>query len=130
MDLLQKLGGRKFIMGLVVIGAGMFLEAKTAQGLSPTMAAFLGSIVAAFSVANITATANHNASRKNGGVASGPDQSLHDKVDELSAVVAQGLSKEAMDAMLQVLTKQMNDIDDVKKVTGQIGVNLVNLLKR
>jgi hypothetical protein len=127
MGIMQKLGGRKFLMALVVVGAGMFLEAKTDKGLSPTMAAFLASIVAAFSVANYASAAKYEDSRKG---APAVDSDLHDKVNQILQTMGNGFNGESVNMMLQVLTKQNNDLDEVKKATGQVASSMVNLLKR
>ncbi len=109
-NLMTKLGGRKFLMALVVIGAAMFLEMKSEKGLSPTMASFLGGIVAAFSAANYMATAKHMMSKN-----PEPQQPAMGP-QELNALVS----------ALGQLGKELQDIKDISSNTGKLMVGLSN----
>jgi hypothetical protein len=111
MDLLQKLGGRKFWMALLVIGAAMFLEMKSEKGLTPTMAGFLAGIVGTFSMANFATTAKHMTSRRPAEATPPP----------------QGLNNDNAQALINVLGKLGTDIEEVKQIAGNTGKAVVNL---
>lgn len=123
-NLIVKLGGRKFLMALAVIGVALFLEAKTDKGLSPTMATFLGGIVAAFSAANFATTAKHMESK------AGMDSALHAKVDKMGQAIERGFSPEAVQNLTDVLVGIQSGVEDVKKLNGEIGRAVVNMTKR
>ncbi len=121
MDFLQKIGGRKFIMALIAIGAATFIELKHPAGLSATMAGFLGSIVAAFSVANFAVTKTH----MNRGQGKGSDSDVSEKLDQL----LQANSPEAVSTLTEYLAGIKADLDVVKSTHGQIGAGVLNLNK-
>lgn len=54
--MLEKIGGRKFLMALITIGAGIVVELMSRNGLSANMVALLGAIYATFSTANAYVT--------------------------------------------------------------------------
>ena len=53
---MESLGGRKFLMAVVIIIAGTAIELIGKSGLSATMATFLVGILSAFSAANVIST--------------------------------------------------------------------------
>lgn len=53
---MEKMGGRKFVLTLLMIGVGTVIEVVTERGLSATFAGFLGAILAAYSAANAVIT--------------------------------------------------------------------------
>jgi len=55
----QRLGGRKFLLAIIVIGVGTAVEIVTERGVSANFAALLGGIVAAFSAANFAVSREH-----------------------------------------------------------------------
>lgn len=120
MDFLQKIGGRKFIMALITVGVATFIELNSQNGLSATMASFLGGIVAAFSVANYAVSAKHMNSRN---VSKGGDGEVNEKLDKLLELN----SPENFDNVSTLLTNLSNDISEVKSTYGQIGLAVVNL---
>lgn len=52
----DKLGGRKFLMALLCMGAGVAIEIKGPSGLSANMVALLGALYATFSASNAVIT--------------------------------------------------------------------------
>ena len=54
-----KLGGRKFILALIAMGIGTFIEIYTVRGVSTSFAGLLAGLVAAFSAANFAVSAQH-----------------------------------------------------------------------
>lgn len=124
MDFLQKIGGRKFWMALLATGVATYVELHSANGLSTTMAAFLGGIVAAFSAANYAATAKHMDTKTGGGRGDGD---VSEKIDRLLDVTLQANSPENMNALTQLLSNITNGISELQKVSGQIGTGVLNI---
>jgi uncharacterized membrane protein required for colicin V production len=56
---LQKLGGRKFLMALICVSAGVAVDILSPNGLSAELAGLMAAIVAAFSAANYAVTKQH-----------------------------------------------------------------------
>lgn len=133
MDLMQRIGGRKFLMALAVLGVGTFLELRGPNGLSETMAAFMGSLVGLFSLANYASTSRYMTAKSSRNETSAPAVSpeLEAKVDQISAILSQGVGNpENLNMLLEVLGKMKADIEQVKTTAGQIGMGVVNLSKR
>lgn len=125
MDFLQKIGGRKFWMALLSVGVATFIELKTERGLSTTMAGFLGSIVAAFSMANYAATAKHMSTKPGGR----NDDGISNKVDQLIEITSAANSPEAINNIATLLGNISNGVGVLTNTTGQIGSAVVNLNK-
>lgn len=123
MDFLQKIGGRKFWMAILVVGIATFIELKTERGMTEVMAAFLGAIVASFSAANYMATAKHMDTRS-GGVR--PDDSVS-KIDALLEITTKANSPENMQALTDLLRNISSGVTEVKAATGQIGNAVLNI---
>jgi hypothetical protein len=116
MDILQRLGGRKFLMSLIVIGVGIALDIKAPNGLSATMAGFLVSLVGMFSVANNAASKAYMASKTAGGAG---DQVLHKKMDAMADMIQATNSPENMETLIKLLSDLNTGVSQVKQVTGQ-----------
>ena len=123
MDLMQRLGGRKFLLALIVVGTAVFMEVRTDKGLSPTLAAFLIAVVSAFHVANYASTANFLSSKKNG---SG-EASVHDKLDSITETISGVYSKESQAAFADLLTNVMQNTQGLKETSAQMGTAVLNL---
>lgn len=126
MDMMQRAGGRKFLMAIAVIGAAMYLELHSEKGLTPTMAGFLVAMVGTFSAANFATSAKFMASKGKG---TDPD-GLHEKLDQIHAVVANDYNKETQGAFLQVLGEVGKNLADLKATTAQVGTTVINLNKQ
>lgn len=124
MDLLQKLGGRKFLMALIVIGTAVFMEMKSDKGLSPTMASFLITVVSAFHIANYAATANFIGSKKG---ASQPDPDIHKKLDSITETISGVYSQESQKVFVDLLSGVMNNTQGLKETSAQMGTAVLNL---
>jgi hypothetical protein len=125
MDLMQKLGGRKFLMAILSVGAAIFLELHSDKGLGPTMAGFLVSIVGLFSVANYVTTARHMDSK-----AKGPDaDGIHSKLDDIQAQVQTANSPEMTQTFVNLLNNINDGLAELKGATGQTGMAVLNLSK-
>lgn len=125
MDLMTKLGGRKFLMALAVVGAAMYLEV-TGKGLTPTMAGFLVGIVGMFSAANFASSA---AFMKNKGTTTSSDPGVHKKLDSMAAVIAESFNPEALANLTQLLTNIHVGMEQVKDTSGQVAKAVVNQSK-
>lgn len=121
MDFLQKIGGRKFIMALIAVGVATFIELKTTNGLSTTMAGFLGSIVAAFSVANYAVTKKHMDSKTGG---SG-DGDVSKKLDQL----LRANDPENLSALANLLEQIGTGVNQLQESNRQIGTSVINIGK-
>lgn len=121
MDLMQKLGGRKFLMALVVVGAAIFLEIKSDKGLSPTMAGFLVSIVATFSAANYAASSKFMDTKGK------QDPSLHAKMDSIQDTLSSTYNKESEAALVGMLTQMHQNMNAIKDTTTQVGTAVINM---
>lgn len=121
MDILQKLGGRKFLMAIIVLGAAIYLEMNHANGLSPTMASFLIAIVGTFSVANYASTAKFTDSKGK------QDPSLHNKVDAIQSIVSSTYNKDTETALVNMITSLHQNMAAVKDTTTQVGTAVINL---
>lgn len=88
------LGGRKFIMSLILIGVGTVIELKTDRGVSTSFAGLLVGILSAFSVANTITTVKTGAGSSQALPPSPPldpvpsFQAVTDSVSELSQRIA------------------------------------------
>lgn len=122
MDLMQKLGGRKFLMTLIVLGVAVFLEMHSEKGLTTTMAGFMLAIVGTFSVVNFAST---NTFMKNKPTATG-DNSLHKKIDTLAKAVDTGFSPERTENLAKLLANINNGLTQVQTVAGQVAQAVVN----
>lgn len=133
MDLMQKLGGRKFLMGVAVLGIATLLEIKGPQGLTQTMATFMGSLVGLFSMANYASTAKYlSAKTQAQAPAAEVDLSpVEAKLEQIQGVLSVGVANpDNLNTLLEILGKLKTDLEQVKATTGQIGVGVVNLAKR
>lgn len=122
MDLLTKLGGRKFLMTLLVLGVAIFLEARTERGLTPVMAGFMVTLVGSFHVANSVVSSKFMSSKGAGGL----DPSVNKKLEALSNVVQQNYDPDASQKLIALLSNLTQGINDVKSVAGQIAQASVN----
>lgn len=99
---LQKLGGRKFLMALVCVGAGVAVDILSPNGLSAELAGLMAAIVATFSAANFAVTKQHFQSK---GTDSGEDVTTPDV--QASQLEMKALLADIGEAIIQ--TKQSVD---------------------
>ena len=124
MGMMQKLGGRKFLMAVVTILAAILLEIKSEKGLTPTMAGFLVAIVSAFSAVNVMATGKYLESESG---SPSDSSAVTGKLDRIENIVQQnGFSPEIKSSLLNVLGNMQNDLTQLKETSGQIGKAMVN----
>lgn len=104
---LQKLGGRKFLLALFCIVVGSVIDFYTERGLSPALAGLMGSIVAAFSMANYAVSKAHFQSKAepSQSVDGGPDLSGIDELKLMTTQLADGVitTKASVDAIKSIL---------------------------
>jgi hypothetical protein len=118
MDLMQRLGGRKFILALIVIAAAMAIELKTERGLSTVMAGFLGTLVATFSAANYAVTRKHMEARSGGRDMDQIATLIENRNESDSKVVGE---------LIEALTMLRTEMLDVKAATANVGQSVVNI---
>jgi hypothetical protein len=118
MDILQRLGGRKFILALIAVAVGTAIELNTARGLSATMAGLLGTLVAAFSAANYAVTKKHMESRSGG-----------KNLDEIASMIENrnNTETEVVTQLIGVLTNNERQLGEVKAAVAQVGQAMVNV---
>ncbi len=122
MDKLTSLGGRKFLMSLVVLGVAIFLEMHSEKGLSTTMAGFMVAIVGTFHVSNFACSAAYSKNGKpNAGV--GP---LHDKIDALSDKITEAFSPAQTDQLKSLFVEMKAGIQQNQALTGQVAQAMLN----
>lgn len=126
MDFLQKIGGRKFLMALLTVGVAVVIELQTERGLSPTMATFLGSIVAAFSVANSAVTKMYMNSRN--GTQKGTGD-IEDRLDQISDAIQAVADPELTSSLTTLLTDINSSLQELKSTSGQVGLAVLNIGK-
>jgi hypothetical protein len=85
------LGGRKFLISLVVMAAACAVDILTERGLSVNLAGLLGAILASFSVSNVAATMSYNRSKQQAApAADNPEiRYIADKLDDTSKLIEQ-----------------------------------------
>lgn len=120
MDLMQKLGGRKFLMAFAAIGAAMYIEI-VGKGLSPTMAGFLVSMVGLFHAANYASTSSFLVNKKGG------DPAVQDKIDDLHDTIKAGFAPEKTDDLRQLLTNINTGVSQAQVLSGQTAQAVLNL---
>ncbi len=121
MDLMTRLGGRKFLLALAAIGAAMYLE-LAGKGLSPTMAGFLVGVVGLFHAANYASSNAYMQNKK-----AGNDPGLHDRIEELHQTIKTGFAPEKTDALRQLLTDISTNVGQSQILSGQTAQAMLNL---
>ncbi len=129
MDILQRLGGRKFIISLIVIGVAVFLDMKATNGLTTTMAGFLVSMVGMFSVANSMISTRYMQAKGQPGASPQQDRNLHAKVDALSEMTQAAFNPEAVQSLTTLLTNLQENMSQIKDVSMQTAQAVVNHTK-
>lgn len=110
MNLLLKLGGRKFLLAMLTIAAAIYLE-MTGHPLSPTMAGFLASIVGLFAAANTAATKNHLQAK--------PDSS-NQKLDDLRNIIERAFNPEDTQNLIQLLSGLSENVNQTRNAVAQV----------
>lgn len=123
MGMMQKLGGRKFLLIIGMVLIAVALELKAPNGLTPTMAGFLTAIAGLFCAGNVAAQASYMKSQAE----SSP---LQDKVDDLHDMVKTGMSPEAVQELGTLLANINSGLNDLKVATAQTGQAVLNLRQR
>lgn len=119
---LQRLGGRKFLLALIVIGVGSAIEIYTKRGMSTAFATLLASIVAAFSASNYAVTREHFKCS-----AAGSEGSVNKDVREIKALVQTATSPEAQKETIDTVQQIRYNIEEVKNLTEQMGQTMISV---
>ncbi len=125
MDMMTKLGGRKFLMALLTIGVAVFLETHE-KGLSATMAGFLVAVIGAFNISNIAGSNSFLKSKPQGQ----NDGSVHKKLDDLMVAATQGPDPAVVGQISSAIAQLNGGIQQNLQLTGEIARTLTNLSKR
>lgn len=120
MDILQRLGGRKFLFALVLVGVGAIIELKTDRGLTATYAGLLGTLYATFSAANYGVSKAHMTTKGGQGQSASIEEAI-EKIDELSQLARSASDQEAVAKLVDLLTNIQSGLADVKNTTAQVG---------
>ncbi len=123
MDQMTSMGGRKFLISLVVLGVAVFLELHSDKGLTTTMAGFMVTLVGTFHVANSVCSATFAKNGKQGNTA-GP---LHAKLDGISDRINEQFAPERTEQLKQLLAEMKAGIQQNQVLTAQVAQTLINL---
>jgi hypothetical protein len=121
MDLMQQLGGRKFLALLIILAAGIYL-ALVGKLSAEAVTLLLGSL-SSFSIANYAVTKEHMHTRAKTGDL---DQVLT-KIDEIHA---RSTDQESMDQLGALLNNLNHCVSDVKASQASLGTAVINSIKR
>lgn len=113
MDLMRKLGGRKFVITLMLAGLAAIIESHKEAGISMAFAGLIGTIITTFCAANAFISKEHFKK----------DQSGTDLADTQGEVLA------SMDASQQSLSEVRSEVNQVKDTMAQI-VNTMDVLQK
>lgn len=122
----EALGGRKFLMTLLVMAAGVAIEIFGPNGMSATMASFMGGLVAIFAGSNAMITSKSISASGGESVDSTPEAtpSGPDKVDQLAAQLDPMLGKLLADAEMS-----QKDLRSLQEAHSQLQATVANLAK-
>lgn len=123
MDFLQKIGGRKFLLAVVVLGIGYVIEIQKPEGMSPTFAGFLAAIVASFGAANYAVTKQHMQTK------SGGNGGADEKLDEILSIAKSGQSQEAVTLLTNTLLDIQRGVAEIKATSTEVGQGVLNTQK-
>lgn len=122
MDLMTRIGGRKFLIAVASIGTAVYLEIA-GKGLTPTMAGFLVSIVGLFHAANYASSTAYMVNKKSANA----DPDLRDKIEDLHETVKTGFAPEKTDDLRQLLVNINTGVASAATISGQTGQMMLNL---
>lgn len=121
MDMVTKMGGRKFLMAMLAIGIATYLEVS-GKGLSLNMAGFLITVVGAFSVTNLASTSKYLSSKSPRAY-----DSVHEKLDDMKATLDKTFDPSAQNDLTGLLVSINDRLNSVTETTGLLAKTVVNL---
>lgn len=129
MDMLQRLGGRKWILALVAIGVGAYIELYTQRGLSQTMAGLLAALVASFHAANHFTTQMYLKSKGSSGASASDSriEAMSAKLDKVHDVAVNAQDGEQVKQFVTLLKGIQDSLVQVQSTTGQVGQAVLNV---
>lgn len=130
MDILQRLGGRKFLMALILIGVGSYIEIAHPGGLSQNLVMLFVGVLGAFSAANHATSSVYMKTRSSAGSA-GLDAETVSKLNELHAIAkhSQDPNNPNTQDLRNLLAGINNGVRQVQETTSQVGLSVVNMNK-
>lgn len=108
--MLESIGGRKFLLSILVLGAGVGVHLGSPKGLSPELVALMLGIAGGFQITNMMAN-KHGLQFGNGAAAASEEQSSSEASEPAAPVPEQGLQEqmnEIRQMMLQVAQSSAN----------------------
>jgi hypothetical protein len=114
---LDSFGGRKFLMALVLIIAGVIIEIYSKNGLSTNMAGMLAAIYATFSATNVIAS-----NKALGVMQSTSDQATAETIEKVNSIPADEIAKgfmmvdKAYTGVQSQLAAQAEQINTLQKI--------------
>lgn len=112
-NLFLALGGRKFVMSLIVIAAAVAVDIYSQRGLSANLAGLLGAILASFSIANVAATKAYI-----GGKAASSDNSGSEEVSGELRYIADKI--EAQEKLIEQIAVASNQTQQAIMAAAQM----------
>lgn len=109
MGMMQKLGGRKFLLAVACIFVAIGLELRAPNGLTVQMAGFMTAMVGLFSAANTAAQTGYLKGQAD--PLTGP---MQDKIDDLHDMVKSGMNPDAVQGFTDLLLNINTSLNDVK----------------
>lgn len=114
----DKIGGRKFIASLIVMGVAAAIEIYGKNGLSTNMAGLLGAIYATFSATNAFTTVKTASSEQPAGAATPPPPDIAQAIQPLVPVMNQVGSELA--AIKAQQEQQLSALTTIQKAIGAL----------
>jgi hypothetical protein len=114
---LDNFGGRKFLMALILIIAGVIIEIYSKNGLSVNMAGMLAAIYATFSAGNVIAS-----NKALGVMQSTSDQATAETIEKVNSIPADEVAKgfmmvdKAYTGVQSQLAAQAEQINTLQKI--------------
>lgn len=116
--LLQKLGGRKFLLTLLAIAVGTAIELLTERGLTAAFAGLMGTLIAAFGLANAGIERAHVKSNE-GKKDDDALKQVRSEVSKLLSLAQEMNNEENTQKFVDLLT----EIRDTSSITAQTAGN-------
>lgn len=126
MSLLQRVGGRKFLLALIVIALGTVIELYTQRGITASFAGLLTAIVASFSAANYGNTKEYY---KQQAASKGDTSSknLEKEIRQLKKLVEQAVEQSSSPEAQEAVTELRENLRSIKELSEHIGNSVVNV---
>lgn len=133
MDLLQRLGGRKFLMACLILGLGSYIEFVRPGGLTQNLVMLFVGVLGAFSAANHMTSSVYMKTRRGDSGSAGPvlDQEIVSKINAVhaAAIQAQDPNNPNTQELKNLLVSINTGVRGVQETTSQVGLSVLNMNK-